>query len=282
LKSTGFVTSCYFADINNDCLMELIIGGELMPLKIFINNKGIFKESDIPGSSGLWQTLYSADINGDGYPDLLAGNWGHNSKLYAGKEGPLKMYVKDFAGNRSIEDIVTYNINGVECPFLGKDQLEIALPILKSKHLTYDEVAGKSVQYLFGDLWNNYLELKAETLSSSVFINDGKGNFVRKDLPEELQLAPIFSFDSMPGIHSGSYVANGNFYGVLPYEGRYDAMNPAIFKYDKPAGQFNNVTELSDIEGEFRDAKWINYVGGTKLLILTRNNDGLIFLKPDP
>ena len=67
-----------------------------MPVKIFINNKGKFTATDIPQSTGLWQTIYTADVNGDGFTDILAGNWGHNSKLYAGKNGPLKLYVKDF------------------------------------------------------------------------------------------------------------------------------------------------------------------------------------------
>ena len=81
------------------------------------------KNQQYAGSNGLWQTIYVTDINGDGYPDILAGNWGHNSKLFAGKDGPLKLYVKDFDSNGSIEDIETYSINGNEYPFLGKDQL---------------------------------------------------------------------------------------------------------------------------------------------------------------
>ncbi len=280
LKETGMVTSCSFADINNDGWMDLIVAGEWMPVKIFINHNGIFKASEIGQSSGLWQTVYTTDINGDGYPDILAGNWGHNSKLYAGKNGPLKLYIKDFDNNGSVEQIVTYTIDGKEYPFLGKDQLEKALPLLKKEHLTYSEVAGKTVQYLFGDMFKDYTELKAETLSSSCFINDGKGNFTRKDLPDELQLAPIFSFASLPEESALTYIAAGNFYGVLPYEGRYDAMNPTIFNYDKKSGQFSPLSELPSIDGEFRDAKWINYSGGKKILVLARNNGQLVFLKP--
>ncbi len=281
LKKTGMVTSCAFADINHDGWMDLIVAGEWMPVKIFINNKGVFKESAVDKSTGLWQTVYVTDINGDGYPDILAGNWGHNSKLYAGKDGPLKLYVKDFDNNGTTEQVVAYTIDGKEYPFLGKDQLEEALPKLKQQHLTYSEVAGQTVQFLFGNLFNDNLELKAETLSSSCFMNDGKGNFTRKDLPEELQLAPVFSFNSLAGQNTATYIAGGNFYGVLPYEGRYDAMNPTTFNYDKKSGQFNILSELPAIDGECRDAKWINYPGGKQILVLARNNRQLIFLKPD-
>ncbi len=281
LKEIGMATSCSFADLNKDGWMDLAIAGEWMPLKIFINNKGIFKASDINASSGLWQTLYSTDINGDGYPDILAGNWGHNSKLYAGKDGPLKMIVNDFDYNRTVDDIVTYTIKGKEYSFLGKDQLEYELPALKQQHLTYSEVAGQDVKFLFGDLLSENNKLKAETLSSSYFLNDGKGNFTRKDLPEDLQLAPIFSFVAFPFTGNPAYFAAGNFYGVFPYEGRYDAMNPTIFNYNNKERSFSEVSELVSETGEFRDAKWIKSVNEKSILILARNNNTLIFLKPD-
>ena len=113
-----------------------------MPVKIFINNKGKFKATDIPQSTGLWQTVCTADVNGDGFTDILAGNWGHNSKLYAGKNGPLKLYVKDFDSNGSIEQIMAYTVDGKEYSFLAKDELERSLPVLKKAYLTYGEVAG--------------------------------------------------------------------------------------------------------------------------------------------
>ena len=280
LRETGIVTAATFADLNNDGWVDLIVTGEWMGMKIFMNNKGVFKANEIDHSSGLWQTLYATDLNGDGYPDLLAGNWGLNSKLAAGKEGPLKLYIKDFDHNGSLEQIMTYFIGGQEYPFLGKDQLELALPSLKQKHLSYDEVAGKSVQFMFGDLLKDCVELKAETLGSACFINDGNGNFTRMDLPGELQLSPIFSFTSLHTKISDTYFAAGNFYGVTPFEGRYDALNPTLFDYEKGTKQFKVLSDLPAIHGECRDAKWVNCAGGKKMLVVARNNDQLIFLKP--
>ena len=51
---------------------------------------------------------------------------------------------------------------------------------------------------MFYDLFKDNTELKAEILGSSCFINDGKGNFKRMDLPAELQFAPVFSFAPAP------------------------------------------------------------------------------------
>ena len=277
LKETGMVTTAAFADINKDGWMDLVITGEWMPVKIFMNNHGIFKESSVPTSTGLWQTLYVTDMNGDGYPDLLAGNWGHNSKLYAGKNGPLKLYVKDFDKNGSLDQVMAYTIDGKEYTFLAKDELERAIPVLKKAYITYGEVAGKTVQYMFFDLFKDYQELKAETLSSTCFINDRKGGFISTQLPEAVQFAPVFSFASLGNTN---YLAAGNFYGVIPYEGRYDALAPTIFSYAKKQSTFSIESVLPAIDGEVRDAKWMTCAGGRKMLLIARNNGNIVFLKP--
>jgi hypothetical protein len=278
LSDIGPVTSANFADINGDGWPDLIVTGEWMPVKVYINHHGKFTEQDIPQSTGLWQTVYTADVNGDGYPDILAGNWGHNSKLWAGKNGPCKLYIKDFDNNGSVEQILCYTIDGKEYPFLGKDELERSLPVLKKAYLHYSDVAGKTVQYIFYDLFKDYTELKAETLSSSVFINDGKGNFTRMDLPDDLQMAPIMGFTSLDD-NSKRFLAVGNFYGVMPYEGRYDALPPTVFSFNDKKPIVEERVNMPSVTGEWRDAKWLNTANG-KIMVLARNNDSLIFLKP--
>ncbi|MBL7744083.1 MAG: VCBS repeat-containing protein [Chitinophagaceae bacterium] len=280
LQKTGMVTSACFADVNNDTWPDLIITGEWMPVKILMNDKGHFTETEIPNSTGLWQCLYPTDINGDGLMDLLAGNWGHNSKLWAGKTGPLKLYVKDFDNNNSIDQVMVYTIDGKEYTFLAKDELERQLPVLKKAYLTYKEVAGKTVQYMFYDLFKDYTELKAEVLSSSCFINDGKGGFTRYDLPEELQSAPVFCFSSSFFNQEPTYLAAGNFYGVIPYEGRYDALPPTFFSFNRSKKDFKIEGCLSKPDGETRDAKWIRYSKGEKIMVVARNNKELLFYKP--
>ena len=277
LDELGMVNSSAFADLNGDGWQDLIVTGEWMPMKIFMNNKGIFKETTIPNSTGLWQTITATDVNGDGYTDILAGNWGHNTKLWAGKNGPVKLYSKDFDNNGSVEQIMCYTVNGKEYTFLGKDELERSLPLLKKAYLTYSEVAGKDVKYMFYDLFTDYKELKAETLASSGFINDGKGNFKMLDLPDQVQLAPVFNF--LPLKEKGQYLATGNFYGVLPYEGRYDALLPTSFSYAKTVKDFQVTANIPGADGEMRDAKWIKGAGGKDILVIARNNKGLLFYK---
>jgi hypothetical protein len=280
LYQIGMVTAAAFRDFDNDGWDDLVVTGEWMPMKIYKNNKGIFTPVDLPNSTGWWQSVYTTDVNGDGYADILAGNWGWNNKFYAGKNGPLKLYVKDFDKNGSIEQILTYTINGNEYPFLPKDELERSLPVLKKAYLTYSEVAGQTVQYIFYDLFKEYKELKAEVLSSSCFLNNGKGGFTRIDLPASMQLAPLYAFANSNTVNQASYWGVGNFFGVIPYEGRYDALQPSLFGFDKLSGKFETNSRLNSLPGEFRDAKWIDCGIRGKMLVLARNNQPLVFLKP--
>lgn len=276
LSNIGMVTASAFTDINKDGWPDLVVTGEWMPIKIFMNNKGNFSASEIPASTGLWQSLYSTDINKDGFPDLLAGNWGKNTKLFSGKSGPLKLYVKDFDKNGSTEQILCYTINKEEFPFLAKDELEKPLPVLKKAYLKYGEVAGKTVQYIFYDLFKDYTEQKAETLASCCFINDGKGGFTKQELPAELQFSPIFSFQTMNT--DGRYLAAGNFYGTIPYEGRYDALKPSVIDWNAFDKNFVYNSILPQVNGETRDLKWIT-VNNKKMLVMARNNQPLLFLQ---
>jgi hypothetical protein len=72
----------------------------------------------------------------------------------------------------------------------------------------------------------------------------------------------------------------GNFYGVTPYEGRYDALQPTIISFNKETLTFDSQMALRDFEGEPRDVEWISLTNGRKALIIARNNDELTFVQP--
>ena len=278
LLNPGMITSACFKDINKDGWPDLIVTGEWMGVKVFMNQKGKFSEQTIPNSTGLWQSLFVTDINGDGFPDILAGNWGFNSKLWSGKNGPLKMFVKDFDNNGITEQVVTYSIDGVDYTFLPKEILEQALPVLKKAYLTYNEVAGKSVQYMFYDLFKDYTEFKAETLGSACFINDGNGHFIKSDLPFVQQLSPVSSIQQIPG--KSTFITGGNFLDVIPYEGAYDAASLTMFQCNttkKGIGFYKS--EVIETRGQVRDMKWIKHAKYGPVLIVARNNEPLSFYK---
>jgi hypothetical protein len=275
----GMITSAVFADIDRDGWEDLVVAGEWMPLTIYRNNKGVFSNPlPLQNTRGLWQTLFVTDLNGDGFPDLLAGNWGRNTKLSAGKDGHLKLYCKDFDNNGTTEQVMTYFIGGREFTFYGKDQLEIAIPQLKKRHLGYNEVAGKEVNFLFGEMLDGAKQLEADVLSSSFFLNTRNGSFIRYDLPEQLQISPVFSFARFTPDSAKRFLAAGNMFGVPPYEGRYDAMNPVIIEFDANRIRMTYKRQLNDIGGQYRDIRRFRGVRGQSCYVFTRNNDSSYFI----
>ena len=258
LTNIGMVTSAAFADLNNDGWQDLVVAGEWMPICIFINNQGTFIKQKTM-ESGLWQSIYVTDVNGDGSIDIVAGNYGINSKLHAGNTAPLKLYINDFEKKGETDQLLTYTTGGKEYSFLGKVELERQLPLLKKKFLLYNSFAGKTVQEVFGEELEHSLVLNAETLQSGIFKNDGKGNFSFEPLPQEAQEAPVFSFMVTDVNQDGlkDIICGGNFYGVLPYEGRYDANwgDVLLNKDNKEYKWLSPVNSGWFMRGEVRDIK---------------------------
>jgi len=279
VEPAGFFTAAAFADLDKDGQPELIAAGEWMPVVVYKFRKGSWQRNPISASRGLWQSLEIADVNGDGLMDILAGNWGANSKLACGKDGGLKMFTKDFDKNGREEQIVSYSIGGKDYTFLAKDELERALPVLKKAYLTYREVAGETVQYLFYDLFKDYREWQCETLSSTVFVQDKAGAFAGRLLPAAWQMAPVFAFATFAESKAPFTWAGGNFYGTVPYEGRYDAMVPSAYSFSGSKAPVKSA-HLPELYGEVRQMKTINWQG-RKALLVARNNESLSLLTPN-
>ena len=117
----------------------------------------------------------------------------------------------------------------------------------------------------------------AERLGSAVFYGNGKGGFTVQDLPAMLQLAPIMSFQQLttsPG--NTNWLAGGNFFNVIPYEGRYDAQPLALFSINSNKEVLvKEQANLSALPGQVRDIKWLDKGKDGKVLVVSRNNDSL-------
>lgn len=219
-----------------------------------------------------------ADVDGDGKIDIIAGNYGCNSKLKPDADNPVKLYLSDVDNNGTIDPIMTYSIKQKDYTFLGKNEIEKQVPSLKTKYPNYRDFAGKSVDELFGDSLSNKPWV-ATSFASGIFYNTGHGNFTFKALPSAAQVSPLFGFALLNGADKG-ILAGGNFSGVMPYEGRYDADYGDVLLIDKSKG-FKYISPVSSgflLRGEVRDIKTIKTTKGI-IYAVAFNNGPMEFFK---
>ncbi|MEP7373159.1 MAG: VCBS repeat-containing protein [Chitinophagaceae bacterium] len=284
LQSAGMITGAAWTDIDKDGWADLVITGEWMPVTIFKNQKGKLTNATssfgLEHTTGLWTALHIADINNDGFDDILAGNLGTNSKLHANEKYPLNLYVGDLDNNGSLDQLLSIEKVGNYYTFLGKEELESQLPsIIKKKYLGYAAFAGQTIKDVFAGKLDALKKYSVETLSSFMLINDKKGGFKKIELPSPVQWSPVFAFLTVDFNQDGTtdILTAGNFYGTIPYEGRYDANEGTVILNEN-----NNTFKVANclqtgfvMNGELRDIHIIKASHGKKLIAVARNNESI-------
>jgi len=286
LTQLGMVTDARWADIDKDGIRELVVVGDWMPVTILkFKEHKLEKISTIPHSAGWWNCLTVGDLNGDGSPDMVAGNFGLNSRIKASREQPAKLYVADFDGNGKTECIpVYYKTDGKAYPFYLKNDMQMQIPALKKKFLHFTEYAGKSMEEVFSpEQLKEAATLTVEQTQSCIFINDGKGNFTMEPLPTMAQLSPVYGIlaEDLDGDGIKDLVLVGNFYGVEPQLGRFDANYGTVLMGNARHGYEYRPPVASGIfvPGESRDI--VNIPGKKKegTIIVAVNNNKLEMFK---
>lgn len=288
IKYAGMVTDALWIDLNQDKMNDLILVGEWMPIRIFINQKGKLKDSSNDyikfASSGWWNRIYADDMDGDGDKDLIIGNLGLNAQFKATEKQPLSIYYKDFDENGSIDPIFCYFIDGVSYPAASKDDLTDQLPSLKNKFLEYNKYANATIEDLFtADQLKDAKVLKAEILETVYLENTGKG-FALKQLPIEAQFAPVYAIASLDVDQDGKkdlVLAGNNSWTRIKF-GQFTSSNGTLLKGDGK-GQFTYVPQWKsglNIKGNVRSLELIS--SGKKngnQLIFGVNNAPVITVK---
>jgi hypothetical protein len=285
-RQLGMVTDAQWVDVDGDGQKELIVVGDWMPITIFkYIDRQLKQWKQIPHSSGWWNCVTIADINHDGHPDFMAGNFGLNSNIKADVQHPAQLFVADFDGNGQQECIpVYYKSDGKPYPYYLKGELEAQIPSIKKNFLAYNAFAGKSIQDLFpASILQKALVLTVEQTQTCLLMNDGKGNFTMQPLPIRAQFSPTYAMVAHDFNNDGItdiYIA-GNLFGLKPQTGRLDA-NEGTLLLGLPNGKYQfapPATTGLTYNGEARDAAIIPLAQGLPAMLVTLNNAPLLMFQ---
>ena len=282
LIQAGMVTDAAWLDYDKDGKQDLVVTGEYMSVRILHNNgKGKLEETTgnagLEKTNGWWNRIAIADINNDGYADIVAANHGLNSRFKATEQKPVSMYVNDFAGNGTTQQIITCYNGDSAYPMLLRHDLVNVIPALKKKYLKYESYKDQTIEDIFTkEQLQTAVKLTANTMQSSVFINNKNGTFTTKALPSPAQLSPMYAIEvnDFDDDSNADIIIGGNFYESKPEAGIYDASYGLFLKGDGKG----NFTALSaqqsgiNIRGAVRDITTMN-VSKKKCLVVALNNE---------
>jgi enediyne biosynthesis protein E4 len=287
LKGIGMITDMKWADVDNDGDLDIVIVGDWMPIKIFINDHGVFKdESEKYGMSnteGWWHTIEVKDLNGDGKVDFILGNYGLNSRLRASADRPITMYINDFDLNGSVEQIICAYNGDKSYPIAMKDDLVKQIPSLANKYKKYSDYKDATIEDIFpAEVLQRSVKLYARYLESCIMINTGQGSFHISPLPVEAQFSPVYAIIADDFDHDGicDILLGGNQYRAKPETGINDA-SYGLFLKGIAGGTWKPVPAFNSgffIKGEVRDFRNIN-INRDHTIAVARNNDNLQFFK---
>ena len=229
LNEIGMITDANFNDIDTDGDLDLVVIGEFMGIEIFLNDQGSFtkKASELQQEKGWWSALKIADVNQDGFPDLIVGNHGENSRFKASKEQPICLFVQDFDQNGALDPVMGFTAtDGKVYPYNLRHNLIDQMKGLKKKFPDYNSFKNADLNTIFSEeALNLSTKATAVELKTSIYINDGNGGFTSIPLPKQVQMSPIFAIETGDFDLDGDIdiVLAGNLFRVKPEVGRYDA-----------------------------------------------------------
>ncbi len=281
LSKIGLVSGATFSDLDGDGWPDLVLACHWGPIRVFHNQHGKFVEQTdrlgLARFTGWWNGVAAGDFDGDGKMDLIASNWGRNTKYQTYRDHPTRIYFgeeKNASGFVATE--ACYELDSKTwLPRCGFQAMTKALPGIIERFSTYQAYGSASVEELFRDQLIQASFLEANWLDSTVFLNRGD-HFEAKPLPLEAQFAPAFglAISDFDGDGFEDVFLSQNFFAIDGETGRYDGGRGLLLKGDGRGGFAPMPGQFSGIQvyGEQRGTAVCDYdADGRADLVVTQN-----------
>lgn len=243
LERIGMVSDATWNDLEGDNSKELIVVGQWMPVTIYgkYGDKLINRTSDFFDRvySGFWNKILVGDFNKDGRGDLVLGNLGLNSQLYASENEPANLHYKDFDNNGSLDPILSFFIQGKSYPYVTRKELITQIGRMEKRFPDFESYANATITEVFTDKeMKDVQHLQANHTHTTYFESAADGKFVEKSLPVEVQYAPVFTITSLDynGDGNKDLLMCGNINHARIRFGKYDANYGLLLKGDGKGG----------------------------------------------
>jgi hypothetical protein len=223
-------------------------------------------------------------LDGDGDPDIIAGNLGLNNPYHIKAEQPAELLAKDFDANGAVEPILCYYIKNnadkyILSPGISRDEWAMQMPSIKKRY-DYNSLYAKApMEEVFTkEMMAGAQVLQCREVRSGWFENDGKGKFVFHPFPPQAQVAPVNAIvcTDVNGDKNTDIILAGNEYQAQVMAGCYDA-SYGLLLTGNGKGLFNAVSPTVSgliLNGDVKDIKLIT-AGRQKLLLAAVNNEAM-------
>jgi len=216
--------------------------------------------------------------------DFVLGNCGLNNQYKASPEKPLALYYDDFDKNGVVDPVLTYYIGNKSYPMFSRDEMLDQMVSLKRKFTSYASYANVTIEDIFGkEAVSKSPVLYCKQLSSIILENKGDFNFLKHNLPKDVQFSRISGVIATDIDHDGKkdLVMAGNF---SPYRVQLGPCDASVGVVLRQSGSFIFESMQPSETGFWAtgDIRYMLNIDSSRIVLSVNNGEPLVFTQEVP